>query len=97
MRQGSQSRDVIALWNSGRASRVKLIALQLLRLFIGAAFVSYIFGRTLSFGWAGEGRFILGIFVVLAVIFSIVFSPRLRKQGERMTKTFTENLTERER
>ena len=96
MRQDSRSRNAIILWNSGRASRVKLIALQLLRLFIGAAFVSYIIGRTLSVGGAEGGRYILDIFVVLAIIFSIVFSPRLRKQSERMTKTFTENLTERE-
>jgi hypothetical protein len=38
----------------------------------------------------------LGAFVVLAVVFSIVFSPRLRKSSEQMSKTFTENLNERE-
>jgi len=38
----------------------------------------------------------LGMFVVLAVVFTIVLSPRLKKQGERMTKTFTENLNQRE-
>jgi len=38
----------------------------------------------------------LGIFAVLAVIFTIVFLPRLKKRGEQMTKTFTENLNERE-
>lgn len=58
---------------------------------IGAAFVSYIIGHTVH--WSG----MLGIFVVLAIIFSILFSPRLKKQGERMTETFKENLTERER
>jgi CPA2 family monovalent cation:H+ antiporter-2 len=90
MRQGSRSPEVMALWSSGRAQRVKLLAFQLLRLVVGAAFVSYIIGRTVH--WSG----MLGIFVVLAVIFTIVFSPRLRKQGERMTKTFTENLNQRE-
>ena len=90
MRQGSSSDDVIALWNGGRASRVKLIAFQLFRFVIGAAFVSYIIGRTVF--WNG----ILGMFVVLAVAFSIVLSPKLRMQGERMTKTFNENLTQRE-
>lgn len=90
MRLGSHSDDVITVWNSGRASRVKLMALQLLRLVIGAAFVSYVFGHTVH--WGG----MLGIFVVLAVVFSIVFSPRLRKRGERLSKTFTENLTQRE-
>jgi CPA2 family monovalent cation:H+ antiporter-2 len=90
MHNGSQSEDVIALWNSGRASRVKLLAFQLLRLVIGAAFVSYILGRTVH--WGG----MLGIFVVLAIVFSIVFSPSLRKRSEQMSQTFNENLTQRE-
>ena len=90
MRYGSRSTEVITLWNKSRTSRVKLLAFQLLRLVIGAAFVSYIFGHTVH--WSG----MMGIFVVLAVVFAIVFSPRLKKQGERMTKTFTENLNQRE-
>ena len=91
MSDGSRSDNVVALWNSGRISRVKLVAFQLLRFVFGAAFVSYIIGRTVH--WSG----MLGIFVVLAIIFSIVFSPHLRKRGERMTKTFIDNLSERER
>ena len=91
MSDGSRSDNVVALWNSGRISRVKLVAFQLLRFVFGAAFVSYIIGRTVH--WNG----MLGIFVVLAIIFSIVFSPHLRERGERMTKTFIDNLSERER
>ena len=91
MSDGSRSDNVVALWNSGRISRVKLVAFQLLRFVFGAAFVSYIIGRTVH--WNG----MLGIFVVLAIIFNIVFSPHLRKGGERMTKTFIDNLSERER
>lgn len=90
MRNGSQSEDVVALMNSGRASRVKLLAFQLLRLVIGAAFVSYILGRTVH--WGG----MLGIFVVMAIVFSIVFSPRLQKRSEQISQTFNENLTQRE-
>ena len=90
MRNGSQSEDVMALWNAGRASRVKLLAFQLLRLVIGAAFVSYILGHTVH--WGG----MLGIFVVMAIVFSIVFSPRLQKRSEQMSQTFNENLTQRE-
>ena len=90
MRLGSRTGKVMTLWNSGRSARVKVLALQLLRIVIGAAFVSFILGHTVH--WSG----MLGIFVVLAVIFSIVFSPSLKKRGERMTKTFRENLTERE-
>lgn len=91
MRYGTRSEEVVALWNSGRVSRVKLFAFQLMRLVIGAAFVSYILGHTIH--WSG----MLGIFVVLAIVFSIVFSTRLGNQIEQMSKTFTENLTERER
>ena len=91
MRLGSRSEKVQTLWNSGRSARVKVLALQLLRIVIGAAFVSFILGHTVH--WSG----MLGIFVVLAIIFSIVFSSRLKKRGERMTKTFIENLTEREK
>ena len=90
MRNGSQSEDVMALMNSGRASRVKLLAFQLLRLVIGAAFVSYILGRTVN--WGG----MLGTFVVMAIVFSIVFSPRLQKRSEQISQTFNENLTQRE-
>ena len=90
MRDGSHSDHVIALWNSGRTTRVKMLALQLLRLIIGAAFVSFILGHTVN--WSG----MLGIFVVLAIIFSIVFSPRLKRRSEQMTEIFIENLTERE-
>ena len=96
MRNGSQSEDVMVLWNSGRASRVKLLAFQLLRLAIGAAFVSYILGHMLpSFG-VSKGSRITGLFVVLAIVFTIVFSPRLRKRSEQMTKTFNANLSQRE-
>ena len=91
MRIGSSNEKVLTLWNSGRSARVKVLALQLLRLVIGAAFVSFILGHTVH--WSG----MLGIFVVLAVVFAIAFSPRLKKHGERMTQTFRENLSERER
>ena len=89
MRLGSRTEKVLTLWNSGRSARVKVLALQLLRLAIGAAFVAFIIGHTVH--WSG----MLGLFVVLAVVFTIVFSPRLKKRGERMTKTFRENLSER--
>lgn len=90
MRSASHSDDVIALWKESRAARVKIIAFQLLRFVMGAAFVSYIVGHTVH--WSG----MLGIFVVLAVVFSIVFSPHLKKHSESMTKTFNENLSQRE-
>ena len=56
-----------------------------------------VLGRTLpSIGGSGRGGSMVGIFIVLAIVFSIVFSPRLRKHSEQMTKTFNDNLSERE-
>ena len=89
MRQGD-SDDTRALWNDNRFSQAKLVALQFLRLFIAAAFVSYILGRTIHWGYTPS------ILIVLAIIFSIAFSPRLRKRSEQMNQTFTENLSQRE-
>ena len=89
MLQGN-SDDARALWRDNKFSRAKLVALQLLRLLIAAAFVSYIFRYTIHWGYMP------GVFTVVAAIFCIIFSPRLRKSSERMTQTFTENLTQRE-
>jgi CPA2 family monovalent cation:H+ antiporter-2 len=89
MRQGN-SEDTRALWRDNRFSQAKLVALQFLRLFIAAAFVSYILGRTIHWGYTPS------ILIVLAIIFSIAFSPRLRKRSEQMNQTFTENLSQRE-
>ena len=89
MRQGN-SNDTRALWSDNRFSQAKLVALQFLRLFIAAAFVSYILGHTIHWGYTP------GILIVLAIIFSIAFSPRLRKRSEQINQTFTENLTQRE-
>ena len=89
MRQG-EGDDAHALWSDNRFNRAKLVALELLRILIAAAFVSYILARTTRWGY------MLGIFVVAAVVFSILFSRRLQKQGDTIEKTFTENLSQRE-
>ncbi len=56
-----------------------------------AEYIVPILGYTIH--WSGTP----GIFIVLAILFAIVLSPRLQARSERMTQTFTENLTERER
>ena len=88
MRQGD-SDETRALWNDNSFSQAKLVALQFLRLFIAAAFVSYILGRTIHWGYTP------GILIVLVVIFGIAFSPRLRKRSEKINQTFSENLAQR--
>ena len=92
MRQGGNSYNVNKLWREGsRNVRIKLTALGILRLVIGAFFIAYIIGNTLPM----IGMY--GIFAVIAVAFFIFISPKLERQSNMMTKIFTENLTEREK
>ena len=91
MRQGGNSANVNKLWYEGGATeRIKLTAWGILRLAVGAAFISYIIGNTLP----KIGMY--GIFAVIAVVLYIFNSSNFKKQSDRMTKTFTENLHERE-
>ena len=91
MRQGGNSANVNKLWNEGGPTeRIKLTAWGILRLAVGAAFISYIIGNTLP----KIGMY--GIFAVIAVVLYIFNSPNLKKRSDRLTKTFTENLHERE-
>ena len=91
MLQGGNSENVNKLWNEGgRIGRIKMTALGILRIAIGAAFIAFIIGGTLP----KSG--LLGIFAVIAVAFTIIISPKLEKQSNKMTKTFTENLNERD-
>ena len=91
MRQGGNSANVNKLWyEGGPTERIKLTAWGILRLAVGAAFISYIIGNTLP----KIGMY--GIFAVIAVVLYIFNSSNFKKQSDRMTKTFTENLHERE-
>ena len=91
MRQGGNSANVNKLWyEGGPTERIKLTAWGILRLAVGAAFISYIIGNTLP----KIGMY--GIFAVIAVVLYIFNSSNLKKRSDRMTKTFTENLHERE-
>lgn len=84
-----KSEDAHALWDDGRFNRAKLVALQLLRIVIAAIFVSFILGHTIH--WS----YLPSIFIVVIVIFCIRSSSRLRKQGYKIEKTFTDNLNQR--
>lgn len=78
------------LWKKSRESRIRLFALQLLRMVIGAAFVAFILNHTVEWmGW-------LVPFVVIGLVFCMTVSPLLRKRSEQMTNTLAENLAERE-
>ena len=91
MRRGSNSDNVNKLWDEGGSIvRIKMTALSILRLAIGAAFIAYIIGNTLPM----IGMY--GIFAVIAVAFMIFVSRNFEKQSNIMTKTFTNHLNERE-
>ncbi len=91
LRSGTETEEVNKLWESGPAERVKLTALGLLRLALGALFLTIIIGMALpKSGW-------YGIFAVVIILFAIFFSPHARERSEKITQRFTENLTERER
>ena len=91
MRQGTNSENANKLWyEGGRIERVKSTAAGILRLAIGAAFIAFIIGHTMpKIG-------IFGIFAVIAVGLLIFMSPNLEKQSNKITKTFIDNLNERE-
>ena len=91
MRRGGNSDNVNRLWyEGGPAERIKITAWGILRLGLGAAFIAFIIGNTMP----KIGMY--GIFAVLVVAFFIFVSPNLKKQSDKMTKTFTENLNQRE-
>ena len=91
MRRGGNSDNVNRLWHEGgHVERIKLTAWGILRLGLGAFFIAYIIGNTMP----KIGMY--GIFAVLAVAFSIFVSPNLEKKSDMMTKTFTDNLNQRE-
>ena len=91
MRRGGYSDNVNKLWEEGgNLMRIKISAFGILRLAIGAAFIAYIIGNTLP----KSGM--LGIFAVIAIALFIFHSSRLEKRNDKLTKTFTRNLNERE-
>lgn len=86
MRKDLFNADAAALASEGRTARIQLMAFQLSRLVIGAAFISHIIGHTVQ--WRGA----LGMFVILAIVFIITLSPSLKRHSEEMTATFNDNL-----
>lgn len=91
MRRGAETENVNKLWyEGGHKLRIKMTALSILRLAIGAAFIAFIIGNTLP----KIGMY--GIFAVIAIAFLIFISPTSKKRSDLLTKTFTDNLNERE-
>ena len=80
-----------ALWQNSYFHRAPLAAIQMLRIVLGAFFVSYVLGKTVH--WTGA----VGVFVVVIAVFIIISSRLLKRQGRLMEETFTANLNQRER
>ena len=91
LRRGADSKDIDKLWyEGGNVVRVKMTALSILRLAVGAAFIAFIIGNTMP----KIGMY--GIFAVIGIAFLIFISPYSKARSDRLTKTFTENLNVRE-
>ena len=87
----NHSEDFQALWKDNLFNRAPLLAVQLLRILMAAGFLSYVLGHTVH--WSST----LGIFVIIAILFIMIISRSLQKQGQYLEKTFTDNLNQRER
>ena len=91
LKSGGDSPEVNKLWKSGARWRVRLTAYGLLRILITAVFVSYFVDYAMP--WSSW----LGIFALVAILFIIYYSSVLEKQGDRLTRNFTDNLSAREK
>jgi CPA2 family monovalent cation:H+ antiporter-2 len=91
LKSGGDSPEVNKLWESGARWRVRLTAYGLLRILITAVFVSYFVDYAMP--WSSW----LGIFALVAILFIIYYSSALEKQGDRLTRNFTDNLSAREK
>lgn len=91
MKAGADSPDVDKLWQSGSRWRVRITACGMLRLLITAVFVSYFVDYAIP--WSR----LLGVFAIVAIMFIIFYSSHLEKQGKGLTRSFTDNLSARER
>ena len=90
MMKKNYSEHFQTLWNNSNFNRAPLIAVQLLRIILGASFVGYVLVHTTH--WGGVWALLL---VVLA-LFGIISSRGLQQQSHKLEKTFTDNLNQRE-
>ena len=87
LRAEGDSYEANTLWESGPRWRVRLTACALLRFFITIAFVSCFVDYAVP--WSSW----LGIFLLVAIMFFIFYSPHLEKHSKELAQNFTDNLT----
>ena len=91
LRAGADSPEVNKLWESGPRWRVRLTAYGVLRIIVTVVFVSYFVDYAIP--WTSW----LGMFALVAIVFIIFYSSVLEKQGKRLVRNFTDNLSAREK
>jgi len=88
--RSTNNEDVEKLWESGRAIRVKMTALAILRLAIGGGIITIIIG--VIFPRSG----LMGVLAVIAIIIYIFFSKKLEKESTEITQRFADHLSDNE-
>ena len=91
LRAGADSPEVNKLWDSGPRWRVRLTAYGVLRIIVTVVFVRYFVDYAIP--WTSW----LGMFALVAIVFIIFYSSVLEKQGKRLVRNFTDNLSAREK
>ena len=91
LRSGGDSPEIDKLWESGPSYRIRITAYALLRIFITVVFLSSFVDYAMP--WSNW----FGMFALVAIFMLIYFSSALKKQSNRITRNFTENLSAREK
>ena len=79
------------LWEENRANKVPLVGSIVIRVVIVMAFVMYVLGRLIHFS------VLIILLLALAVVAVTLFSRFIRRNSQRLEKTFIDNLNSRER
>ena len=90
MMKKNHSEEFRALWGESRMNRLPLMVTILVRLVIASAFVFYICNYLTRFTNA------LMLTIVIAVVFVMILSRRLKKQSIIMERLFVQNLRSRD-
>ena len=87
----NKSREFRTLWAENKANKVPLIGTIIVRVVLAMAFVMYVLGKLFHFS-------VLLIFLLAFVsIAFMLFSRFIKRNSQRLEKTFMDNLNSRER
>ena len=92
MRRQNHSLEFQALWeHTSGLARAPIIAIKLLRIYLGALAIGYVLGHTTTLGTG------LLVVVVIMVLTVIIVTRTFKRQYQAMSDTFAQNFTQRER